>query len=438
MNLEAQYQSKLTTPEKAADAIMDDSVLVKGMAVSEPPALLAAIGARVAAKDIKKIKFYYFHSEKYAEASLLKYEYMDIVKPYCFFLTGVERELIKMGDAEGRKVINYVPNSFSQAPRFFRDYINADTFITTVSPMDQHGYFTFGTNNDYATTVARHCKKLIVEVNKYMPRVFGQSQLHVSEVDMIVENDVPLIEIPSRPPKPEDEAIGKQISEMIMDGATLQMGVGSVPDSICRFLTGHKDLGIHTEALGKGMVELIKKRVVNGRKKNLHPYKSLFTFTVGDQDLYDFINNNLGIESYPVDYTNDPRIISQHDNFISINSILEIDLTGQANAEHILGHQYSGTGGQLDFVRGAFLSRGGKSIIAFNSTTKDHTISRIVPKLTTPITDSRMDTHIVVTEFGHLDLKGKSTTERARGLIELAHPNFREQLAVEAKKLHLL
>lgn len=438
MDHQSLYQSKLTTPEKAAELVSDGKALVKGMGVSEPPALLKAIGARVAAKDLKQIKFYYFHSEKYAQEYLLRYEYLDIVKPYCFFLTSVERELVKQGEAEGRKVIFYVPNSFSQAPRFFRDYVDVDTFIVTVSPMDEHGYFSFGTNNDYATSVARQCKKLIVEVNNYMPRVFGQSQLHISEVHKIVENHVPLLEIKPTLPQPEDEIIGEQISKLIIDGATLQMGVGSLPDSICRYLMNHQNLGIHSEALGAGMIELIKKGVVNGSKKNLNRYKSVFTFTIGDKNLYDFIHDNMGVESYPVDYTNDPRIIAQHDNFVSINTILQIDLTGQCNAEHLLGHQYSGSGGQLDFVRGAFLSRGGKSIIAFHSTTKNQTISRIVPSLTAPVTDSRTDTHIVVSEYGHMDLKGKSVTERALGLIELAHPKFRAELTAEAKKLHLI
>jgi itaconate CoA-transferase len=308
-----------------------------------------------------------------------------------------------------------------------------------VSPLDEHGYFTFGTGNDYSTKVARAAKHLIVEVNDQMPRVYGSMpQLHVSEVEAIVENNVPLLELPVRASGPEDAAIGKIVAEMVPDGACLQMGVGALPDLVCSYLRGRKDLGIHTEALCPGMIELIEGGVVTNQRKRLNPGKTVFTFAMGQKAMYDFLDDNPSVESHPVDYVNDPYIISQNDNVISVNAALQIDLTGAVNAEHMLGHQYSATGGQLDFVRGAYASRGGKSIIACHSTAAKGRVSRIVPRLDGPVTTPRIDTHIVVTEFGWTNLKGKSSTERAYALIGLADPAFRDKLTADAKLMHII
>jgi itaconate CoA-transferase len=306
--------------------------------------------------------------------------------------------------------------------------------------MDKSGYFSFGTANDFTSTAARHCRKLMVEVNQNMPRVFGDSLLHISEVDAIVENHVPLLEMVPPEPEPEDEMIGKQITDLVPDGATIQLGVGGIPNSITRYLGGHKDLGIHTEVFGPGMVDLIEKGVVTGRRKTIHPRKSVFTVTQGVKRTYEFINDNPSMESYPVSYINEPSVIAQNDNMISINSIIEVDLLGQCNAEFLGGFQFSGTGGQLDFVRGAFNSRGGKSILAFYSTAKNGEISRVVPRFQTGtvVTTPRMDTHYLVTEYGVVNLKGKSTRERALNIISIAHPKFRDSLLREAEDMHLI
>ena len=269
----------------------------------------------------------------------------------------------------GRKVINYVPNNFHQTPRLLIDEIGIDTFVCTVSPMDRHGYFSFGTGNDYSTKVARAAKRLIVEVNENMPRVHGDgAELHVSEVDAIVENHVPLLELPSRAPGPEDEVIGRTIAGLVPDGGCLQMGVGALPNLVCAALKDRNDLGIHTEALNPGLVDLIRDGVVTNRRKAIDRGKTVFTFAMGQKAMYDFLSDNPAVESAPVDYVNDPRIIAQNDNVISINATIQIDLTGACNSEHMLGHQYSASGGQLDFVRGAYASKGGKSIIAATST----------------------------------------------------------------------
>ena len=430
------YKKKLTNPSEAVKLINRDCNIGFGMAVSQPPALLKAIAERASERKYDKLNVYYMHAEEPANNTILEYDLMDIIKPHPGFLGAKERQLVKLGMKDQRKVIYYVPNSFSHLPRYFRENIELDTFVVTVSPMDKSGYFTFGTNNDYTSTAARHAKKLIVEVNENMPRVFGDSLLHVSEVTAIVENTVPLVALNPRPPLKEDIKIGKAISELIPNGATIQMGVGGAPDAVCQYLINHNDLGIHSELLSPGMVDLIQKGIVTGAKKNINKNKHVFTLAFGNVQMYEFMNDNPSMETYPVDYVNNPSVISENDNVISVNSIIEIDLYGQVNAEFLLGHQYGGPGGQNDFVRGAYLSKGGKSILAFESTTKGGQISKIVPQLTGVVTDLRIE--YVATEYGVINLKGLSSTQRAKKLIELAHPNFRDELIESAKKMSLI
>ncbi len=440
MDISSLYQSKLTTPDQAVASIPTGSKLSMGMAMAEPPALLKALADRAEAGRIAELEVYYFESTSIAGKTILRYELNDRIRPYCMFIAGTERALIKRGVEDGgRKVINYVPNNFHQTPRLLIDEIGIDTFVCTVSPMDQHGYFSFGTGNDYSTKVARAAKRLIVEVNENMPRVMGAgAALHVSEVHAIVENHVPLLELPVRSPAPADEVIGRTIAGLVPDGACLQMGVGALPNLVCAALADRNDLGVHTEALNPGLVDLIRAGVANNRRKTLDRGKSVFTFAMGQKAMYDFLNDNPAIESAPVDYVNDPRIIAQNDNVISINATIQIDLTGACNSEHMLGHQYSASGGQLDFVRGAYASKGGKSIIAAQSTAAKGKVSRIVARLDGPVTTPRIDTHYVVTEFGAVNLKGLSSTERAKALIALAHPEFRDELTEAAKQQHLI
>jgi itaconate CoA-transferase len=440
MDVGSLYRSKLTTPDQAVGAIPSGSKLSMGMAMAEPPALLKALADRAGAGGIEDLKVYYFEATRIAGETILRYELNDRIHPYCMFISATERALIKRGVEDGgRKVINYVPNNFHQTPRLLIDEIGIDSFVCTVSPMDRHGYFSFGTGNDYSTKVARAAKRLIVEVNQNMPRVNGAgAELHVSEVDVIVENNVPLLELPIRAPTPEDEVIGRTVAGLVPDGACLQMGVGALPNLVCAQLKDRNDLGIHTEALNPGLVDLDRAGVVNNRRKAIDRGKTVFTFAMGQKAMYDFLNDNPAVESAPVDYVNDPHIIAQNDNVISINATIEIDLTGACNSEHMLGHQYSASGGQLDFVRGAYASKGGKSIIAAQSTAAKGKVSRIVPRLEGPVTTPRIDTHYIVTEFGAVNLKGLSSTERALRLIELAHPEFRDGLMVSAKELHLV
>jgi len=304
--------------------------------------------------------------------------------------------------------------------------------------MDKGGFFSCGTNSDYTIPTARIARNLIVEVNPRMPRVFGDSSVHISEVAAIVENESPLFSLPLRPPTPLDNVISKYIVEMIPDRATLQVGIGGVPGAVCAALHGHKDLGIHSELMIPPLAALIQSGAVTNRYKNLNRYKNVYTLAAGDQPFYEFLNDNSSMEARPVDYVNDPNVIGQNDCVISINSFLEVGLDGEVNSEVIMGKQYSAPGGQLDFVRGAQLSKGGKSILAAYSTAGNGTISRIVPKIEGPTTDPRTDTQYVATEYGVACLSGKSTAQRAEALIAIAHPKFREGLQLGAQLLGYL
>jgi itaconate CoA-transferase len=438
MIYKTQYKAKLTDSDTAVEQIGSNSIVATGQAVCQPPALMEALAARAQAGNIDNVKVYYMHAEENMKRSLLRYELMGRIKPYCMFMQEAERDLIKKGQEDGnRKVVFYVPNSFSQSVRFFTDHIHVDTFLVTVSPMDRNGYFTFGTNNDYTSTAARSAKRLIVEVNRHMPRV-GSSALHISEVDAIVENDAPLLTLTERPIQEHERKLGQRIAEIIPEHACMQIGVGGVPSGVCEALMDRKDLGIHTEVLNPALARLIQSGVVTNRWKKINPGKTVFTFAMGDAAFYDFLQDNLAIESHPVSYTNDPGVIAQNDNVVSVNSTIEMDLTGACNSEYVNGHQFTSTGGQLDFVRGAYASKGGMSFIAFQSAIKDGKISKIVARLSGPVTTPRTDVHYVVTENGVANLKGLSSTERAQALIGLAHPNFRDALAESAKKLHLI
>ena len=439
MSYERRYKAKLADSHSAAEQVASDSIVAIGQAVCQPPALMEALAARAEAGSVDNVKVYYMHAEENMKKSLLRYELMGRIKPYCMFLQEAERGLIKQGQEDGgRKVVYYVPNSFSQSVRFFTEHIPVDTFLVTVSPMDRNGYFTFGTNNDYTSTAARTAKRLIVEVNRHMPRVYGSSALHISEVDAIVENDAALLTLTERPIQEHERKLGQRIAELIPEHACLQIGVGGVPSGVCEALVDRKDLGIHTEVLNPALAQLIQKGVVTNRWKKINQGKSVFTFAMGDQPFYDFLHDNLALESHPVNYVNDPAVIAQNDNVVSVNSTIEMDLTGACNSEYVRGHQFTSTGGQLDFVRGAYASQGGMSFIAFQSAIKDGKISKIVPRLSGPVTTPRTDVHYVVTENGVANLKGLSSTERAQALIALAHPDFQEGLTAAAEEMHLL
>jgi itaconate CoA-transferase len=429
-----QYREKLRTPEEAVAAIRSGETIVAGMSICQPPALLEAIADRARKDELSDLQFYSFLPLEHARRTVLDPALSHRIQGYSWFVGGAERGLVQTG-------LNYfVPSYFHQVARLCRDFMEIDTVVTTVSPPDRNGFFTFGTGNDYISVAARNCQRLIVEVNQNMPRVFGDSLLHVSEVDALVENHVPLLELPPPPSREEDEVVGPMIAEMVPEGATLQLGIGGLPNAVARYLAGHEDLGVHSELLTEGMVELIKKGVITGRRKNIHRMKHVFATAAGTREMYEFMDNNPSLESYPASYTCHPAVIARNDNLIAINSVLEVDLTGQANAEYLGGTTFSGTGGQLDFVRGAFDSKGGKSIHAFYSTAKGGEVSRVVPRFGEGaiVTTPRADTHYLATEYGVVNLKGKSTRERALAIISLAHPKFRDDLLKAAEDMYLL
>jgi len=430
----SEYKQKLTTPQKAVETIESGSTLVHGMAAGEPPALLEAIAERVRSDDLKDLHVFSLLPMAHSAKTILAPELSDRIHSYSWFVSSSDRASVQAGRCY------FVPNEFHQVPRFCREFMEIDVVVTTVSPMDKAGFYTFGAINDYISTAARHCKTLIVEVNPRMPRVFGESLLHVSEVNAVVENEVPLLETKPAAPRPEAEAIGRSLSKLVPDGANIQLGIGGIPNAVCHYLEGHKDLGLHTELFCPGMLHLIKKGAITGRVKNIHPWKHVFTNALGDREMYEFIHDNPSMESYPVSYTNSPEVIARNDNMISINSTLEVDLLGQCNSESLGGFEFSGTGGQLDYVRGAFNSKGGKSIIAFYSTAHNGEVSRIVPRFEprTVVTTPRMDTHYLATEYGVVNLKGKSTRQRALDIISLAHPRFRDDLLKEAEDMRLM
>jgi itaconate CoA-transferase len=432
------YEKKLTSAEEAVSGIRSGSTLAFGMAAGQPPALLGAIASRIRRGDLGDIKVYYQQAMKHAEETILADDVLHAVHPCPLFMTGVDRRITEKQRLSGKKVLNYVPCYFYQVPRLLTEFIHMDTFVITVSPMDDAGFFSLGTNNDYSSSVIRSCGTSIVEVNRNMPRVFGESLLHVSEVDRIVENHVPLLETAPYPVLPEDDIIGKVVAELIPDGSTIQLGIGGIPNAVCRFLTDRVDLGIHTEMLTSGMADLIRCGAANGRRKTLHRWKHVFTFALGDHKLYELMHDNPAMESYPSSHVNHPSVVAQNTKMVSVNSAIEIDLYGQVSAESMHWHEFSGTGGALDFMRGSFDSPGGKSILALHSTAQHGAVSRIVLRLTSLVTDPRMDIEFIVTEYGVANLKGKSTRERALSLISIAHPKFRDELTEEAQKIVLI
>ncbi|MEH6660061.1 MAG: acetyl-CoA hydrolase/transferase C-terminal domain-containing protein [Parasphingorhabdus sp.] len=423
------YKSRIRTAAEAVHGLRPGAHMAMGMATAEPPALLGAIADMAANGTVDDLKLWYFHSMDHAGDTVLRPDLLGRIRPRCMFLSSVDRKLLSTKQPGEKSPLEFVPVAFSDSPRLFEQEVSLDLFVTTVSPMDKHGWFTFGTSNDYSTTAARNAKRLVVEVNPNMPRVFGASLLHVSEIDAIVENSTPLTEVHPPEISAVDAKVAAIIADMIDDRACLQMGIGALPGAVCALLHDRKDLGIHTELMTPALAELIHCGAVTNQAKTTYRGRSVFTFAMGDRAFYDFLDDNPAFHSAPVNIVNDPRHIAKNRNVVSVNATLQIDLGGACNSEHMMGRQYSGSGGQLDFVRGATASKGGKSIIACQSTARNGTVSRIVPRLDGPVTTPRNDTHIVVTEYGAVDLKGKSLHQRADALIGLAHPKFRDELA---------
>ncbi len=342
---------------------------------------------------------------------------------------------------------NYIPFSYHQGPRTIRKYIDYDVSFITVAEMDKNGYFNYGLCNSLTSAVMDKTKKIIVEVNKNVPYCYGgnNESIHISKVDYIVEGaNPPLIEIPPAAPKDADRRIAEHIMKQIQDGSCIQLGIGGLPNLIGQMIAESdlKDLGIHTEMMCDSVVDLYNQGKVTGRLKTVDRGKIVYTFAMGTKKLYDFLDHNPTCASYPVNITNDPRVIAVNNKVVAINNAIEVDLYGQVCSESSGIHQKTGTGGQLDFIFGAFMSRGGKGIISLSSTYKDKDgklHSRIVPTIDpgSVVTVPRSIVQYVTTEYGMVQLKGKSTWERAEALISIAHPDFREELIKEAGKMKI-
>ncbi len=427
MHFKNDYNSKLVSAQKAAAQIKSNNRVVVALGGGETPAILEALAQRH--EELEGVTIDQM-------LPLTDYSYFrpgmeESIKHNSWFLSGFSRPLINEGRGD------FTPNYFHESPGLYQDLIDVDVLLATVSPMDKHGYFSFGISVDYTKPVSQEANLIILEVNKNMPRSLGDSFIHISEVDFLIENDRKLPELPPTPPDEVQMEIGKNVSKLIEDGSTLQLGIGGIPDAVTKALGGKKNLGIHSEMLSEGMVDLVEKGIVTNKKKSLHPGKIIGSFALGSRVLYDFIDDNPLVEMHPVSYTNDPHIISKNKNMVSINSAIEIDLLGQCASESIGTRQFSGTGGQTDFVRGAVKAENGKSIITLASTADSGKYSTIVPTLKrgAVVTTSKNDVDYVVTEYGIAHLRGKTARERAEALINIAHPDFREKLRVEAPYL---
>jgi len=423
MDWQKEYQSKKMTAAEAIQRIRSGDQIVISQGVATPDVTLAELAAH---KDnYRDISI--FNIFNLSEMKCGTEEMKGHFRGNTSFVTGTNREGVDKG------YYDYTCVHFSQVPGMIGKEIGADVAILAMSPPDAEGYCSLGLSVDYALRASQVAKTVIAEVNDQMPYVYGDSRVHVSQIDCVVEVSYPIPQLPLPKISEVEEQIGKYCASLIEDGDTLQLGIGAIPDAVLHMLHDKKDLGIHSEMFSDGVVELMEKGIINNCKKELNPGKSVATFLMGSNRLYEFVNNNPQVELYPVDYTNDPVKVMQLEHIVSINSCLQVDLTGQVNAESIGRRQYSGVGGQADFVRGAMLSKYGKSIIAIPSTSKKGQISRIVPTLDpgSVVTTTRNDVRYIITEYGIADLWGKTLRERARALIAIAHPNFREGLAAE-------
>jgi 4-hydroxybutyrate CoA-transferase len=421
------YKQKIVTAEEAVTHIKSGDRVVAGHATGTPELLLKAMVHNKEAYRNVEIA----HQVAMGHSLYCLPENQPYFIHNSLFAGAGSRKAIN----EGRAVFTAAHNS--DLPRLFTEKIlPVDVTLCMLSVPDKHGYCSFGVSVDYTKPAAESSKIVIAEVTPNMPRTLGNSFIHVSNIDYIVECDTaPLILTPPAI-TPTDEAIGGYCAELIRDGDCLQLGIGAVPDAVLGFLKDKKDLGIHTEMFSDGVVDLVESGVVNCTKKNFHRGKMVAGFFMGTEKLYKFIDDNAFVEAYSFDFVNSPEIISRNDNMVSINSALQIDFTGQVVSDTIGYRQYSGSGGQADFVRGATHSKGGRSILAFHSTAQGGKTSRIVAHLDegAVVCTLRTDVHIIVTEYGIANLRGKSVPERAKALITIAHPDFRDEMWREYQK----
>jgi len=429
-----EYNTKLISADEAARKVLSGYRLAMPSSPGEPRALCRAIARRAEASEFSGVEVDNIFTLGVSNP-IWDRKLKGKIIPSPLFVTTAQRWSIDDGSGD------FTPVYFQDCPRLYeRGFRYLDLFIAEVSPMDKHGYFSFACAVTDSLSRARAAKMVILEVNENQPYVYGDSFIHISDVDYVVENNEDLETIPPIPKTAIDETMGRYIAELIPDGATIQIGTGGVSFAVCRFLSDKKDLGVHTEMFSDTILELIEAGVVTNRRKKIHTGKTVFTMSIGSRRVYDYLDRNPAVEAYQVSYTNNPETIARHDNFVAINATLQVDLTGQCCSESIGWRQYSGVGGQADCARGAYLSEGGKNFFCLYSTAKDGALSSIVPSLSPGafVSAQRQSVMYIVTEYGVATMVGKSIRQRAKELINIAHPNFREQLTAEAKKMFIL
>ncbi len=421
------YQSKVTTAEEAVTHIQDGDLVVIGHLVGAPLEVIDAMVKNYKNyKNVTTTSMLTSDDQPYA-----KPEYQGHFHPCPMFLGKETRKAMAAGYAD------YIPTHFSDVPYLLENINKPDVALIVTSPPDEDGYVSLGLTADYTLAAAKLARTVIAEVNPNCPYMYGDTKIPVSRIECIVETNREIPAAPKTKVGDIERAIGKNVSELIKDGDCLQIGLGAIPDAILEFLTDKKDLGIQSEIIGDGVKTLYDAGAITGAKKEIHTGKIIATALYGSPSLNEWANKNPMFEIYPIDYTNDVRVISQISNLVSINSCLAVDFTGQVCAEQIGDMLYSGVGGLNDFVRGARMSKGGRSIIACPSTAKGGTISKIVPKFAEgmAVSVTRTDVDYIVTEYGVAALRGRSFRDRAKALIAIAHPKFREELNAEYKKI---
>jgi acetyl-CoA hydrolase len=433
MNWQSENAGRLTTPEEAVKIIQSGQRVFLTGNCSVPQRLLGSLVARAEElTDVEILQVLTIGAAPHAAPEMVGHLNINTL-----FISDNVRQAVHEGRAD------FTPAFLSQVPLLIRGPLRPDVALIHVTPPDEHGFCSLGIEAGLSKTPAQVARTVIAEVNERMPRTLGDSFIHISKIDFAVPVDYPLAEMPMGEPNELSMSIGKLVADLIEDGSTLQLGIGALPDGVLHFLGDKRDLGIHTELFSDGVMHLVQKGVITNEKKTLHPGKIVAGFLLGTRRLYDFVDDNPIIELHPTEYVNDPFVIAQNEMMVSINSALEVDLTGQVCADSIGPKLYSGVGGQVDFIYGTSRSKGGKPIIALPSTAtlRDGTrLSRIVPmlKLGAGVVTSRNHVHYVATEFGVAYLYGKTIRQRAHALIEIAHPDFREELERKARELSYL
>lgn len=433
MNLsDALYREKLSTAREIAGALRDGDHIFLDVALSQPSQIILELADRFSRQELRELRLHTMLDPRLLPC--YRPDFAERFHPTSWFTTAASKKAVNLGLAD------IMPCTYSDVGNLIEDYIDVDYLFAVVSPMDGHGYFSFGTTASALDVLVKKAKKIVVEVNPNMPRTFGAAPLHISQVHALYESDTPMPTVEASEIDGVSRTIGGYIAEEIPDGAILQLGIGSIPDAVGQALKNKRHLGIHSEMLTDSMIDLLECGAVDNSLKPFHRGKSVATFAFGSEKMYNHLNDNPAFEFYPARYVNDPHIIAQYPRFVSVNSAIEVDFLGQVCAEGKGTTHISGSGGQLDFVRGAIHSKGGRSFIAFASTAKGGAESRIQSVLTpgAPVTTGKNEVDYIVTEYGLAKLRGRSLSQRTKALISIAHPAFRDQLLYEARKRNII